>query len=160
MIDNIERIKKLKKENYQKIFGIKKDTFDKMLELLNETYRTEHLKGGHPPKLSVLDRLVIMLSYYREYRTMENIAFDYGVAKSTVCECIKWVENILIKSEEFSLPKKKELVNDTDIEVVLIDATECEIERPKKTAKILFRKKEKAHCKGSDSCEREGFENP
>ena len=160
MIDNIERIKKLKKENYQKIFGIKKDTLDKMLELLNETYRTEHLKGGHPPKLSVLDRLVIMLSYYREYRTMENIAFDYGVAKSTICECIKWVENILIKSEEFSLPKKKELVNDTDIEVVLIDATECEIERPKKTAKILFRKKEKAHCKGSDSCERKGFENP
>ena len=132
MIDNIERIKKLKKENYQKIFGMKKDTFDKMLKLLNETYETEHLRGGHPPKLSVLDRLVIMLSYYRDYRTMENIAFDYGVAKSTICECIKWVEGILIKSEDFSLPKKRELVNDVDIEVVLVDATECEIERPKK----------------------------
>ena len=144
MIDNIERIKKLKKENYQKIFGIKKDTFDKMLELLNETYRTEHLKGGHPPKLSVLDRLVIMLSYYREYRTMENIAFDYGVAKSTICECIKWVENILIKSEEFSLPQKKELVNDTDIEVVLVDATECEIERPKKNSKNTIQEKRKS----------------
>ena len=73
MIDNIERIKKLKKENYQKIFGIKKDTFDKMLKLLNEAYRIEHLRGGHPPKLSVLDRLVIMLSYYRDYRAMEKI---------------------------------------------------------------------------------------
>ncbi len=115
-----------------------------MLELLNETYRTEHLKGGHPSKLSVLDRLVIMLSYYREYRTMENIAFDYGVAKSTVCECIKWVENILIKSEEFSLPKKKELVNDTDIEVVLVDATECEIEHPKKNIKNTIQEKRKS----------------
>ena len=110
MIDNIERIKKLKKENYQKIFGIKKDTFDEMLKLLNEMYITEHLKGGHPPKLSVLDRLVIMLSYYREYRTMENIAFDYGVAKSTICESIKWAEAILIKSEAFSLPKKGNLL--------------------------------------------------
>ena len=91
MINNAEKIKKLKEENYQKIFGIKKNTFDKMLKLLNEAYRIEHLKGGHPPKLSVLDRLVIMLSYYRDYRTMENIAFEYGVAKSTICECVKWV---------------------------------------------------------------------
>ncbi|BBM37394.1 putative transposase [Leptotrichia hofstadii] len=59
MINNVERIKKLKEENYQKIFGIKKNTFDKMLKLLNEAYRIEHLRGGHPPKLSVLDRLVI-----------------------------------------------------------------------------------------------------
>ena len=143
MIDNIERIKKLKKENYQKIFGIKKDTFDKMLKLLNETYRTEHLKGGHPPKLSVLDRLVIMLSYYREYRTMENIAFDYGVAKSTICESIKWAEGILIKSEAFSLPKKRELANDVDIEAVLVDATECEIERPKKNSGNIIQGKRK-----------------
>ena len=63
MIDNIERIKKLKKENYQKIFGIKKDTFDKMLKLLNNSYRIEHSRGGHPPKLSVLDRLVIKVPY-------------------------------------------------------------------------------------------------
>ena len=143
MIDNIERIKKLKKENYQKIFGIKKDTFDKMLKLLNETYRTEHLKGGHPPKLSVLDRLVIMLSYYREYRTMENIAFDYGVAKSTICESIKWAEGILIKSEAFSLPKKRELVNDVDIEGGIVDATECEIERPKKNSRNTIQEKRK-----------------
>ena len=143
MIDNIERIKKLKKENYQKIFGIKKDTFDKMLKLLNEAYRIEHLRGGHPPKLSVLDRLVIMLSYYRDYRTMENIAFEYGVAKSTICECVKWVENILIKSEEFSLPKKRELVRDTEIEVVLVDATECEIERPKKNSGNIIQEKRK-----------------
>ena len=73
MINNVERIKKLKEENYQKIFGIKKNTFDKMLKLLNESYRIEHLRGGHPPKLSVLDRLVIMLSYYRDCRAMEKI---------------------------------------------------------------------------------------
>lgn len=143
MINNVERIKKLKEENYQKIFGIKKNTFDKMLKLLNESYRIEHLRGGHPPKLSVLDRLVIMLSYYREYRTMENIAFDYGVAKSTICESIKWAEGILIKSEAFSLPKKRELVNDVDIEAVLVDATECEIERPKKNSRNTIQEKRK-----------------
>ena len=131
-MDNKKRISKLKEKDYQKIFGVKKKTFEKMLEILEETYRQEHLKGGHPPKLSVLDKLVIMLGYYREYRTMENIAFDYSVAKSTICESIKWVENTLIKSGDFKLPSKRELINNTAIEVVLIDATECEIERPQK----------------------------
>ena len=131
-MDNKKRISKLKEKDYQKIFGVKKKTFEKMLEILEETYRQEHLKGGHPPKLSVLDKLVIMLGYYREYRTMENIAFDYGVAKSTICESIKWVENTLIKCGDFKLPSKRELINNTAIEVVLIDATECEIERPQK----------------------------
>ena len=115
-----------------------------MLKLLNEAYRIEHLRGGHPPKLSVLDRLVTMLSYYRDYRTMENIAFEYGVVKSTVCECVKWVENILIKSGEFSLPKKRELVRDTEIEVMLVDATECEIELPKKNSGNIIQEKRKS----------------
>ena len=33
MINNEERIKKLKDEEYQEVFGIKKDTFYKMLEI-------------------------------------------------------------------------------------------------------------------------------
>lgn len=103
-----------------------------MLEILEEAYKQGHLKGEHPAKLSVLDKLVIMLGYYREYRTIENIAFDYSVSKSTICESIKWVENTLIKSGNFNLPSKRELVNNTTIEVVLVDATEIEIERSQK----------------------------
>jgi len=30
-----------------------------------------------------IDRLGVFLIYYREYRTMENIAIDYDVANST-----------------------------------------------------------------------------
>ena len=52
-----------------------------MLKLLNKAYRIEHLRGGHPPKLSVLDRLVIMLSYYRDYRTMENMPLNMVLQK-------------------------------------------------------------------------------
>ena len=106
-MDNKKRISELNEKDYQKIFGVKKKTFEKMLEILEETYRQEHLKGGHPLKLSILDKLIIMLGYYREYRTMENIAFDYGVAKSTICESINWVENTLIKCGDFKLPSKR-----------------------------------------------------
>ncbi len=65
-------------KEYQELFGVKKATFEKMLGILNEQFKKEHKKGGKPPKLSVLDKLIIILSYYCEYRTMQNIAFDYG----------------------------------------------------------------------------------
>ena len=63
---------------------------------------------------------------------MQHIAFDYSVSKSTICESIQWVEQTLVKSGAFRLPSKKELHSNVSIEVILIDATEVEIERPKK----------------------------
>ena len=109
-----------------------------MLAILEETFCKEHNKGGRPLKLSVLDKLVIMLCYYREYRTMESIAFDYQVSKSTVYESIRWAEESLMKSNKFSLPSKKALIEDLNIEVVLVDATECEIERPQKNKSVTI----------------------
>ena len=119
-MNNQEKIKGLKEEKYQMLFGVKKRTFDKMLEILTEQYRKEHRQGGRPPKLSVLDKLLIMLCYYREYRTMQHIAFDYNVAKSTVCESIQWVEKTLIESRIFRLPSKKTLYEDKTLEIILI----------------------------------------
>jgi hypothetical protein len=58
---------------------------------------------------------------------------SYGLSESTCYRNCKWIEDILIKSKVFSLPGKKALLNsDTEFEVILIDATESTIERPKK----------------------------
>ena len=143
MIDNKERIEQLKEKEYQELFGVKKATFEKMLEVLNKQYQKDHKNGGKPPKLSILDKLVIMLCYYREYRTMQHIAFDYSVAKSTICESIKWVEQSLIKSGVFRLPSKKELHSNVSIEVILVDATEVEIERPQKNKDSIIQERRK-----------------
>ncbi len=138
-MDNQTRIAKLKEKEYQRLFGVTKAIFEEMLEILEEAYTAEHpnsgRKGGRPQKLSILDRLVIMLGYYRDYRTMDSIAFDYNVAKSTIHDSICWVEETLMNSQKFSLPSKRALIDNLDIEVVLIDATECEIERPQKNNK-------------------------
>ena len=152
-MDNKARVMNLKEKDYQRLLGVKKATFDKMLAILKKAYKQEHLMGGRPPKLSVLDKLIIMLGYYREYRPMVNIAFDYGVAKSTICESIKWIEFTLIKSGEFSLPSKRKLMDSAQIGVILVDATECEIERrTKKTKTLLLRQEKEAHTKGTDCC--------
>ena len=127
-------------EKYPVLFGVHKATFDAMLVILERAYEEMRKRGGRKRKLSVLDMLIIMLGYYHDYRTMENIAFDYGVHKQRICEAIAWVEQTLIKNGTFSLPSKRELVKaDTEIVIAIVDVTECETERPKKNRKNLIR---------------------
>ena len=133
-MDNLTRISKLKDNEYRQIFGVKKPTFEAMLAILEEAYEQLHKQGGRPPKLTVLDRLVITLGYYREYRTMAHIGFDYNISKSCISLAVKWVEDTLLQDGTFSLPGKRELANPgTDIEIIIVDATEQETERPKKS---------------------------
>lgn len=142
-MDNEKRLKKLKEKDYRKYFGVNKVTFDKMLEILEAEDRYKRRKGGRPSVLSVLDKLVIMLQYYREYRTMDNIAFEYGTNKSTVYYAIKWAEETLIKDKAFHLPSRKKLLEDTSIEIIVVDATEVEIERPQKNRKNTIQGRKK-----------------
>ena len=142
-MDNEKRIKSLKEKDYQKYFGVTRATFDKMLEILEDADRYKRRNGGRPSVLSLLDKLVIMLQYFREYRTMDNIAFDYGTNKSTVYYAIKWSEETLIKDKTFHLPSRKKMLEDTSIKVIVADATECEIERPKKNRKITIQARKK-----------------
>ena len=74
------------------------------------------------------------LMYWCEYRTEFHIGITYGVSEATVCRTIRKAENVLMKSGEFRLPGRKALQpSDKLIEVLLIDATEQPIERPKKS---------------------------
>jgi len=145
MIDNKARIAKLKLEEYQSILGVRKATFEKMMELL-EAKQGEKKKRGRPEKISILDRLVIALDYWHDYRPMRRIAFDYDVSKSLIQSYIVWVEDILIKSGEFALPSKRVLGQESDVEIVLVDVTEHEIQRPKKKSKeMVFREEKETH---------------
>ncbi len=87
------------------------------------------------------------LMYWREYRTQFHIAHTYGVSEATVCRTLVKIENVLIQSGQFHLPGKNALLHpDNDPDVVVLDATECAVERPKKTAPALQRQKEAPHA--------------
>ena len=58
---------------------------------------------------------------------------------------IRWIEDTLIKYEDFSLPGKKELLQNNQLEVVLTDVTESLIERPKKKQRKFCSRKKKRH---------------
>ena len=104
-----------------------------MLEILREADAKKKAKGGRKSKLSIEDQLLMALEYIREYRTYFHIATNYGISESVAYKIIRWVEDTLIKHPAFALPGRKVLLrSDIEYEVVLIDASESPIERPKK----------------------------
>jgi len=124
---------------FKRLYGVKPDTFEKMAAILQKEYDKMHKSGGSPPKLKVKDKLTATLKYLREYRTMESIGADYGVSKSTICESIQWVENILAIDKTFMLPDKKVLKKTSNtIEYIIVDVTESPIQRPKKGQKEYY----------------------
>ncbi len=129
-----EIIEEYSNTQFRRITGVKRATFEKMVEILQGAYAQKHRRRGRTPKLSIEDLLLATLEYLREYRTYAHIAASYGIAESNIYRGIKWVEDTLIRDGTFSLPgRKAPLKSDMEYEVILVDATESPVERPKKS---------------------------
>jgi hypothetical protein len=125
-----ESIKERGDEKFRRLTGVQRSTFEKMIDILREVDKKS--QRGEKNKLSLEDRLLMALEYIRKYRTYFPVSQSYGVSESTAYDTIKWIEDTL-KHPDFALPGRKALVkSDMGYEVVLIDATETPIERPKK----------------------------
>lgn len=143
-----DNVKNLSEKQFRRVTGVKRSTFMKMLEILNAAYAAKKLAakgpGGRPSKLTVENKLLMTLEYLREYRTYAHIGSSYGLSESKTFSNIRWVENVLVQSKEFSLPGRKALLkSDFEYEVILIDATETPIERPKKNSINSIQEKRK-----------------
>ena len=140
-----EIIKALSPKEFRRLTGVKRQTFDKMVQVLRISRKEKLSKGGPSPKLKVEEILLMTLEYLREYRTYFHISKSYGVCESYAYKLIRWTEDTLIKSKVFSLPGRKALVkSNVEYEVILIDATETPIERPKKNKNTFTQGKRKS----------------
>ena len=83
------------------------------------------------------DQILATLTYWREYRTQEHIAVDYGVSQQTTGRAIVKVEDILHKSGRFALTKLE------DEKVIIVDLMECPIERPQKNKRNTIAERRK-----------------
>ena len=133
----MKNIRKLNDTTFKRLLGVKKETYNLMIAEY-KNYRKKQKEsfkiGGLKPKLSDELRVQLMLGYYREYRTLEHIGFDYGVSETTALRTVREVEEVLIKSNKFTIKGKKAFnKSDIDLSFVLIDVTEVPIQRPKKS---------------------------
>lgn len=125
-----EAIRGLSPAAFKRLTGVKPEVFTSMVGVLEEA-ESKKKKAGRSSKLCLEDKLLLALSYWREYRTQFHIAASYGVHEATANRIITRVEELLIASGKFSLPKRRE-VEESDWTVVLVDVTETPIERPQK----------------------------
>src|ERR1700735_3163340 len=131
-----EKLKEFKDEEFRRLTGVKRITFEKMVEILKEAEKKKKNVGGKPNKLVIEDRLLMALEYLREYRTYFHVAASYQISESACYRNIRWIEDVLIKHPDFALPGRKAVLkSDVEYGVILIDATETPIERPKKNKK-------------------------
>ena len=94
----VQRLAEFTERDYELTFGVTRKEFAQMLEALNAAYCKEHRRRPHFTKITMQDKLVLTLIYRREYRSMENIAAEYGVSRDTIADNIHWVERALLNA--------------------------------------------------------------
>ena len=139
-MDKYEELKQLSPQQFRRLTGIKRKTFDEMTRVLVAAQNSRYRKAGRKSGLSIEEKLLMALEYLREYRTYFHLGRSYKLSESACYRSCKWVEDTLIKSGKFSLPGKKALLkSDVEYELILVDASETPIERPKK--KFVIKRK-------------------
>lgn len=103
-----KNLNNLNDNNFKKIIGVKRETYKEMIEEFKK-YEKERTKnhgiGGRKQKLCEEDKVLFMLEYHIEDRTLLNMSISYGISEPVASKLIREVENVLIKSGKFQLPK-------------------------------------------------------
>ena len=116
----------------QRITGVKYENFQKFVSRLNRSWRAvqrRKLVAGRPYGVGALrEHLLLLLIYYRTYTTHLFLAQIFNVDETTICRAI-W--RIAPLAERILKIKPEKLLNENDLQLLIVDATEQRIERPK-----------------------------
>ncbi|VFI07244.1 IS1381, transposase OrfA [Streptococcus pneumoniae] len=108
---NYEASKQLTDARFKRLVSVQRTTFEEILAVLKTAYQLKHAKGGRKPKLSL-----------------------EGIHESNLIRRSQWVEVTLVQSG-VTISRTPLSSEDT---VMIIDATEVKINRPKKRISELF----------------------
>jgi hypothetical protein len=133
-------VKDCSAEMFKRLTGVKPMTFMEMTLFVTNYKQNQRKdsKRGRPTKLSIEDQLLMLLMYYREYRTFLHISKSYGISEMHCWRIITTTEKILLQSPSFHLPGKKALHNsNNNFEVIVVDVSEHPVERPQKNSNAI-----------------------
>lgn len=129
--------------------GMKREVFFRILDFLTDKFNEAH-KNGSFKGIGVGCRFVLALTYWREYRAMRQMAFDYDVSASTACTSIKWVEESLQDFPDFLIEDIKTEIKNLEeqgikVDNIIGDVEEQPIERPTINQEDNYSGKKKRH---------------
>ena len=141
----IEKAKQLTARKFKRMTGVSRQSFELMVDLVKASEKNKK-KPGRRSKLIIEEKVLMVIQYWREYRTYYHIGLDWGLSESAVCRTVLKIENVLIRSRKFSLPGKKELLKMSfPSNLVVMDVMESPIERPRRGQKKFFSGKQGEH---------------
>ena len=129
------KLANLSHSKFKRNSGVSKHVFEMLFLVVSDALKLKK-KTGRPNKISTADRILMLLEYYREYRTFFHIGLDYGLNETNVQRNIEQTEKILLQSGYFRLQGKRILATDAGVNEIRVDVTECPAQRPKKKSKI------------------------
>ena len=133
------QVQELEAARFKRLTGVSPATFELMRQAAqaSEPCSTHPKRGGkRGPKarLCLEERLLMLLMYYREYRSFAHIGASFGLSEAQSWRIITGLEERLIKNERFHLTRKQHLRSETQWQMVVVDVGEHPVERPKKSS--------------------------
>ena len=102
--------------SFKRLVGVNLETFKKMVEVVrsSEELRLNGETRWRDEELSLEDQTLLAMMYLRSYTTYLFLWGIFQVSEATANRMSRKIEDILIKSWMFSLPKKSILQNDLE----------------------------------------------
>jgi len=118
------------------------------LKRLKKIKRERKVGGGRKKELLLEDQLMMLLMYYRLYISQEFLGIIFNLHNCNVSRQINYLNPLI--AQIFKIPSKKVTLSEAELseESIIeffVDATEQQIERPKKGQKRYYSGKKKKH---------------
>lgn len=136
-------------EKYNELLNALLPHYEKFeLKRLSNSKRQRKIGGGRKKELLLEDQLMMVLMYYRLYISQEFLGIIFNLHNCNVSRQINYLEPLL--SRIFKIPTTKVSLSEAELteeEIIefFFDATEQQIERPKKRQNRYYSGKKKKH---------------
>lgn len=151
---------KKRTNTFKRLTGLTVEKFDELLQNLTPLYNEAEKKrlyksnrqraegAGRKQSLSLEDKILMLLMYYRLYTTHEFLGFIFNLHNSNVGRQINYIQPLLAKI--FRIPTRRIKLSEVDLTEeqlleIFIDATEQQIQRPQRKQKKYYSGKKKRH---------------
>jgi DDE superfamily endonuclease len=153
-MNHTDRLRKAPKAVRQ-LTGITPFAFDELLEKLTPLYdqadarrkdrpgRARRPGGGRKHALTLADRLLMLLIYYRTYVSHAFLGFLFGIDDSAVGRNINPLQPLL--AGIFRIAERRVEISEDEIRELFFDATERPTRRPKRGQRSFYSGKKKRH---------------
>ena len=132
------------KKNFSRLTGVTVDEFWEIVRKMIpkwEAFQKKKKISGRCSKLKTLENEVLLV-YYRFYVSFQFLEYLFGLDESNVCRHIQRLEPMLADTTKI---KKTRMLDQSELETIIIDATEIQTQRPSRHQRQYYSGKKKKH---------------